>query len=420
MLGMAQAHMIARALLIMIPSFHVARGLPAHRSRHPKTLVHIDHRAREDEPHEVSLIRMCEPFKKDPPDSQSPQELHDIKEKVLANFSALGRRPRVAVILGQKLRGYIPNFHSERMQRLSDFLHGSDIFIAVPDEDADMVQYLPKSDMVAFSSWTVDVNSFDPAHKEDPALQSNFQGWFTQLLRTQDAFQMIEQHEKENGWEYDVVLRVRPEVVHMDICDLGINQGCAAKGAWPLAVSAHILAEENPVMAVRHDANYGGRRNVMKKAMDSVQVHLEQKLGIIIHRRLKCLQFAGKSKTCYSDVSVTAAANRKFVGDTYEGPWQEHVLHVVNNDTGLPERGLGGMNLRRFGYDHYGTDKMGPDYPFGYMDGCRPYPPIRNSTFPPNGAAKRVLSSGESLERTARIDSEMFAEYSFGPKRLLD
>jgi hypothetical protein len=397
----------------MVPSFHVVLGLPTYRPQHSKTPINIDHRSREDEPHEVSLIRQCEPFKADPPDSQLPQELQDIKEKVLAHFSALGRRPRVAVILGQKLRGYIPEFHSERMQRLSDFLHGSDIFIAVPDQDSDMVQYLPESLMVAVSSWKVDVNSFDPAQREDPALQSNFQGWFTQLLRTQDAFQMIEQHEKESGWEYDVVVRVRPEVVHTNICDMGIHQGCAAKGAWPLAVSAHILAEENPFMGVRHDANYGGRRSVMKKAMDNVQAHLEQKLGIIIKRRLTCK--SDSPKICSQDVSVTAAKNRKFVGDAYTGHWQENVLHVVNNATGLPERGLGGMNIRRFGYDHYGSDKMGPDYPIGFLDGCRPYPPIRNSTPPPTDAAKRIFSSGADMERAAQIDSEMFAEYVLGP-----
>jgi hypothetical protein len=378
----------------MLSVFQVAWSMSTYQSRQP-------HNA-------FSLIRQCEPFKKE---HSSPEDLQKIKEKVLANFSALGRPPRVAVVLGQKLRGYITAFQSERMDRLSDFLQGADVFVAVPDEDADMVQYLPKSQIVSVSSssWQIDADSFGPAQKKDEPFRSNFQGYFSQLLRTQDAFQLIEKHEQENGWEYDVVLRVRPEVVHTDICELGLNQGCAAKGAWILAVSAHILAEEQPFMAVRHDANYGGRRHVMKSAMDSVQAHLERVLGIRIQRRLKCQP--GSPKTCSQVVSVTPAWNGTMFSGTYRSDWQEAVLHVVNKDNGLPERRLAGLELRRLGYDHWGSDKMEAGHPLGYAQGCEPYPPIKNSTSPPWGANTRVRSSGGEFERAAQFDLDLFAEY---------
>lgn len=394
--------MIAYVYILMLSIFQIVWSM--------QSPNHIELASRENEPphNSFSLIRQCEPFKKE---HQSPEDLQKIKDKVLANFSALGRPPRVAVVLGQKLRGYITAFQSERMERLSDFLQGADVFVTVPDEDADMVQYLPKSLIVSVSSsnWQVDSDSFDPEQKESEAFRNQFQGFFTQLLRTQDAFQMIEQREKENGWQYDVVLRMRPEVVHTDICVLGFNQGCAAKGAWPLAVSAHILAEEQPFMAVRHDANYGGRRHVMKSAMDNVQAHLERILGIRIQRRLKCQP--GSPKTCSQVVSVTAARNRTMFSGTYRSDWQEAVLHVVNKDNGLPERRLAGLELRRLGYDHWGSDKMEPGYPLGYANGCEPYPPIKNSTSPPWGASARVRSSGGEFEKAAQLDSDTFAEY---------
>jgi len=405
---MGQSHMMAYVFIMIYHRFQVVWGLPTYRSRHPKTLEHIEHVAREDEPHEFSLIRQCQPLRTE---HTTPEDAQKSTEKALASLSALGRPPRVAVVLGQKLRRYIPNFQSERMERFADLLHGTDVFVAVPDENADMVQYLPKSQVVGVSSWRVDVDSFDPAQRNDSALLHHFEGFFTQLLRTQDAFQMIEQHEKENGWEYDVVLRVRPEVIHTDICDLGLNQGCAAKGAWPLAVSASILAEEEPFMVEKHDVIYGGRRNVMKSAMDNVQAHLEQKLGIQIKRRLRCQ--SDSPKTCSQVVTVTAAENREMFNGTYGGGWQEAVLHVVNKDTGLRERTLWGMSIRRLGYDHYGSDKMGPGYPLGYQIGCEPYPPMKNSTHPP-GAATRIQSN-EVSETAAQIDKHMFAEYGFAP-----
>lgn len=404
--------MIAYVFIMMYIGPQFVLGLPIYRHHdHHDQHYHHEHKALKREPHWFSLIRQCQPLKTE---HTTPEDAKTSTEKVLANLSALGRLPRIAVVLGQKLRGYTPDFHSERMKRLSDLLSGTDLFVAVPDEDADMVQYLPEGrfKVVGFQSWRVDVDSFDPAQRQDPALLWNFQGFFSQLLRTQDAFQMIEQREKEKGWEYDVVLRVRPEVIHTDICELGLNQGCAAKGAWPLAVSASILAEEQPFMAVKHDAIFGGRRNVMKSAMDNVQAHLEQKLGIKIQRRLKCQ--SGSPKICSQEVTVTAAENREMFNGTYKDSWQEAVLHVVNKDNGLRERTLWGMNLRRLGYDHYGSDHMGPGYPFGYGNGCEPYPPIKNSTHPPGGADARILSVEES-GTAAQIEKHMFAEYGFDP-----
>jgi len=78
------------------------------------------------------------------------------------------------------------------------------------------------------------VGYFYPDQRNDTALLKNIEGFFTQLLRTKDAFQKIEQHEKENGWEYDVVMRVRPEVIHTDICDLGLIKAAQQKalGLW--------------------------------------------------------------------------------------------------------------------------------------------------------------------------------------------
>jgi len=98
---------------------------------------------------------------------------------------------------------------------------------------------------------------------------------------------------------------------------------------------------------------------------------------------------------------------------TYSGDWQEAVLHVVNKDTGLRERTLWGMNIRRIGFDHYGSDKMGPGYPLDYGNGCKPYPPMKNSTAPP-GAEARILAN-ETSETAAQIDKHMFAEYGFAP-----
>ena len=96
---------------------------------------------------------------------------------------------------------------------------------------------------------------------------------------------------------------------------------------------------------------------------------------------------------------------------TYRDAWQEAVLHDVNRNTGLAEKTMWGMNLRRFGYDHYGCDLMGPGYPLGYGNGCQSYPPVKNTTLPPGGADARVLFSGDEFESAAQVDKHMFAEY---------
>lgn len=323
----------------------------------------------EDVLHDIDLIQQCTPFA-----SQG-----STVESVVSKFKMLGRRPRVAVILAQQLRNVIPPFHNERMQRLADLLYGSDIFVAVPSEDADLVQYLPRSLMVAFSDWKINLDSFDPRQREqDVGIRNEFQGAFTQLLRTQDAFQMIQQHEANEGWVYDVVVRLRPEAVHSDICVHGLNKGCAAKGAWMLSFAAHTLADQDQFMAIRFDHHFGGRRIVMKSAMDSVQAYLEQTFGIQIQRQMKFK--SGAPQTCSMEVLVTAAKGRRMFNGTYPG---EDTLHVVNRKNGLPERDMDGMGIRRFGYDYYGYDKVGPGWSFGYQDACKPYPPVENSTYAP-------------------------------------
>merc|ERR1740121_1140352 len=97
----------------------------------------------------------------------------------------------------------------------------------------------------------------------------------------------------------------------------------------------------------------------------------------------------------------------------YQCGWQEAVLSAVNAEEGLRERTLGGMNLRRFGYDHYGCDKLGPGYPLGWADGCKPYPLVKDRTPPPENATMRIYSSDEDIKRAAQVDSDMFAEYKF-------
>ncbi len=156
---------------------------------------------------------------------------------------ALQRTPRVALIIAEML-DTIPGRPVERMRRFATPMEGADVFVATSPKYAAMVQFLPAAKRVGLFNQTLVLDGWNSTRGGGftKALTEVFPvAAINQLVRFVDAFRLIVTEEIKQGWRYDVVMKMRIEVVHSDLCTKGLGLGCMAPGAWVASAAASAL-----------------------------------------------------------------------------------------------------------------------------------------------------------------------------------
>jgi len=128
-------------------------------------------------------------------------------------------------------------------------LEGADVFIAAEVEDKDAVQYLPKPTRVglfnySFKSWNGALKNLGFRNENLENELNIDDGAIFQFVRFQDAANLIKEQEEKQGWKYDIIFRMRSEVIVKDICTLGEDDGCAGRGAFLRLIAAEAKEKE--------------------------------------------------------------------------------------------------------------------------------------------------------------------------------
>jgi len=152
------------------------------------------------------------------------------------------KMPKVAWVIAEKLDRF-PLRHTERMERLAEPLEGSDIFVAAEVSDKNSIEFLPKATRVglfnySFPSMCEGLGNMN-FQNNDPNIDV-CQGSFFQFIRMQEAMNLIKEQEAKQGWKYDIIFRMRTEMIVKDICTLGVHGGCQGRGNLLRTMAAEI------------------------------------------------------------------------------------------------------------------------------------------------------------------------------------
>jgi hypothetical protein len=322
-------------------------------------------------------------------DTSSPC-VGDVIDKFKAEFP---RQPRIALIIAEKINR-LPMRPTVRMDRFASALQGSDVFVAIDPEDLEYVHLLkpvPLKVGLFNRTWP------DTFTKKQEG--SKLGGGLLQLLRTNDAFNLIRQQEVEQGWKYDVVARLRLESTQSDICTMGLNKGCMAPGAWSDAIAAHVLQGKERSIWHSHDRAFLGRRDDMEelfrfymksvdgKGLVATMTHFgastceDGKLAGVANIKSVCRQSVNMK--LYDDSKGLRVGDMLFQ-DCSSGSFQ---LCVMTRH-GFKEVGPGplkGYEIRRFAYDYPHENnhdtQINPNDHRGYASGCAPYPVVGDRQF---------------------------------------
>jgi hypothetical protein len=298
------------------------------------------------------------------------QSFCDASEPFIDSFQQqYQREPKVALVVAEELR--FPARSNERLKLWAHAVNGADLFVATDPDSEEKIQFLPKPTRVGIFNHTFDKSIYSSIPDFEKLA-------FQQLLRTGDALKLVVEAENKQGWKYDVVARMRTEIVQEDACVKGPEQGCySSAGMLQKAIAAKSLGVEGRgVIYVQHDRAYWGRRDDMLQLFEHIEAHLADVMEITFTRRE--LPQPGKYQSY--DLHASQHPNVHISPDDIPN---ENTLHAIANQLGFHQVDVAGMEIRRFGCDYSLSEGVAdrPDYhPKEYAIGCLHYPRLKDAT----------------------------------------
>jgi len=316
--------------------------------------------------------------------------------------------PKVAWVIAEALDRF-PYRHTERMRRLAQPLEGADVFVAADVADMNAVEYLPKATRVGIFNYSfpsmchelLKMNFQD----NDPKLQV-CQGSFFQFIRLQEAMNLIKEQEAKQGWKYDMIFRMRTEMIVRDVCrEPGpVDQrGCQAPGAL-----LRVMAAEIDPKTIIHAGDWyelGFREELMKLAQEfrfplteqgfTVSCETDKDKGSKDVRQCvlesnkenqKKVQYLSSPNPRKSSSLGEGLELRSHQSSTegqmseaeMEGQMEDHVMRCIDRlgyDNRFNGRSMsaGDIDVRRFHHDYKAAEIQNHH---SSHDGCHPYPDV--------------------------------------------
>jgi hypothetical protein len=324
-------------------------------------------------------------------------------------------QPRIALIIAESIQR-IPKRPTERMERFASALKGMDVFVSIEPEDltwAPFIKPIPLKVGVFNRTWPAAFEDWTNRAATTADSKLGTANGYLQLLKLRDAFNLIQQHEAERGWKYDIVARLRLDTMQTDICTMGLEKGCWASGAFFNTFAAHVMQSERGTIFHQHDRSFLGHRDDMEKLFNAYTEAIEERGNLITRTHYKenvcedgsTLFGVGSEiqSVCKQDVAMELRSDRThtLVGSMLENwmsfesfeSFQDRIIGEIGFHAGDNRYGpLSGMDIRRYSYDYpdEGNDKQvnihrsGEHHEQlayfidqkGYASGCAPYPPV--------------------------------------------